>query len=461
VARHKPAEQPDSDPVIRVRRIHRRDLNRVWDFLKKVFRSVNRETVEYQRPRTKTRFLEIYEEEGIEQLLFEVHQGAVRQVVGYAECAYEVIGSDNWINERYFDNRDMRPLFVEEIAIHPGFQGRGIGSFVIEQLEHLARVHGCTHLVLEVAANNKRAMQFYRARSFAQLDAAIFLAKKVVSEPELLPPRALRPAAGDDDLVLDPPAEPAPEDIPSGPLDADVAADEPGDVEAAPEDMPEPTPRRRAARADRPARPRSAKRSPADAEARPSRLRAEKPALEDAPAPRRLRAAKPADAPARRSGAKPVLEDIPAPRRPRAAKPADAPARRSGAKPVLEDTSASSRPAKPADAPARRSGAKPVLEDTSASSRPAKPAARRSGAAKPALEDSSASRRPAKPSADGPRRRRRVKPDPEDTSASPRPAEPARTESPTRPRRTAADTTPASAVKAKPAAPAKKRTRTG
>ncbi len=32
----------------------------------------------------------------------------------------------------------MRPLFVEEIAIHPDYQGRGIGSFVIEQLEHLA-----------------------------------------------------------------------------------------------------------------------------------------------------------------------------------------------------------------------------------------------------------------------------------------------------------------------------------
>ena len=44
-------------------------------------------------------------------------------------------GSDNWINERYFENRDMRPLFVEEIAIHPDYQGRGIGSFVIEQRE--------------------------------------------------------------------------------------------------------------------------------------------------------------------------------------------------------------------------------------------------------------------------------------------------------------------------------------
>jgi ribosomal protein S18 acetylase RimI-like enzyme len=173
---------------VRVRRIHRRDLNRTWEFLKLVFRDVNKETVEYQRPRSKNRFLEIYEEEGIEQLLFE--EGDT--IVGYAECAFEVAGSDSWINERYFTNRDMRPLFVDELAVHPGYQGRGVGSFVMEQIEHLARVRGCTHIVLEVAQNNERALKFYRTRSFYQLDAAIFLAKKVETEAELLPPRKLK-----------------------------------------------------------------------------------------------------------------------------------------------------------------------------------------------------------------------------------------------------------------------------
>ena len=46
----------DEEPEVRVRRIHRRDLNRVWEFLKLVFRDVNRETVEYQRPRLKQHF---------------------------------------------------------------------------------------------------------------------------------------------------------------------------------------------------------------------------------------------------------------------------------------------------------------------------------------------------------------------------------------------------------------------
>lgn len=183
----------DRDLEIRVRRIHRRDLNRAWEFLKHVFRDVNRETVEYQRPRTKKRFMEVYEEEGVEQLLFEVvGVDGSTDIVGYAECAFEVTGDDNWINERYFSRRDMRPLFVEELAVHPGYQGRGIGSFVLDQLEHLARVRGCTHLVLEVAENNKRALGFYRARNFYRLDAAIFLAKKASVEPELLPPRSIK-----------------------------------------------------------------------------------------------------------------------------------------------------------------------------------------------------------------------------------------------------------------------------
>jgi ribosomal protein S18 acetylase RimI-like enzyme len=168
--------------------MHRRDLNRVWEFLKMVFRDVNRQTLEYQRPRSKQRFLEQYDDEGIEQLLFEVEG----EIVGYAECAYEVTGSDNWINPRFFETRDMRPLFVEELASHPDYQGRGVGSFMLEQLQHLARLRGCTHLVLEVAENNADALRFYRKRNFHKLDAALFLAQKIESEPELLPPRTLR-----------------------------------------------------------------------------------------------------------------------------------------------------------------------------------------------------------------------------------------------------------------------------
>jgi ribosomal protein S18 acetylase RimI-like enzyme len=176
---------------LRVRRIHRRDLNRVWEFLKRVFRDVNRETVEYQRPRLKQHFLEIYEKEGIEQLLFELKDHTKQELVGYVEFAYEIVGSDNWMNHRYFAKRDMRPLFVEELAVHPDYHGMGIGSFIFEQIDHAARLRGCTHIVLEVAENNEHALKFYRKRNFMKLDAAIFLAKKLDVDDELLKPRKM------------------------------------------------------------------------------------------------------------------------------------------------------------------------------------------------------------------------------------------------------------------------------
>src|ERR1043166_6066223 len=176
-------------PLIAVRHMARRDIGRVWDFLKVSFREVNAETVEFQRPRSKHRFEEVYEEEGIEQLLFEVDG----DIVAYAECSYEPTGSDNWINPRYFEKRDMNPLFVDELAVHPDWHGRGVGSFLLEQLHHLARVHGLNHIVLEVAENNERALDWYKRRSFKKLDAAIFMASPVDIEPELLPPRELPP----------------------------------------------------------------------------------------------------------------------------------------------------------------------------------------------------------------------------------------------------------------------------
>jgi ribosomal protein S18 acetylase RimI-like enzyme len=187
----KPLPPESGDFELRVRRIHRRDLNRVWEFLKLVFRDVNRETVEYQRPRLKQHFFDIYEKEGIEQLVFELKVGGKQELVGYVEYAYEIVGADNWMNHRYFAKRDMRPLFVEEIAVHPAYHGHGIGSFIFEQIEHAARLRGCTHVVLEVAENNERALKFYRKRNFMKLDAAIFLAKKLEMEDELLKPRTL------------------------------------------------------------------------------------------------------------------------------------------------------------------------------------------------------------------------------------------------------------------------------
>jgi ribosomal protein S18 acetylase RimI-like enzyme len=186
------SEKGDESIELHVRRMHRRDINRVWQFLKMVFRDVNRETVEFQRPRHKKQFVDTYEDEGVEQLLFEIKPEGKFELVGYSEYSYEIGGRDSWMNHRYFENRGMRPLFVEEIAVHPDYHGMGIGSFMFEQIEHAARLRGCTHIVLEVAENNEEALRFYRKRGFHKLDAAIFLSRKLETAGDLLNPRKLR-----------------------------------------------------------------------------------------------------------------------------------------------------------------------------------------------------------------------------------------------------------------------------
>src|SRR5215475_13537937 len=185
-------KNPGSGIELHVRRMNRRDINRVWQFLKMVFRGVNRETVEFQRPRHKKRFVETYEDEGVEQLLFEINRGEKFELVGYAEYSHEIGGTDGWMNHRYFEKRGMRPLFVEEIAVHPDYHGMGIGSFMFEQIEHAARLRRCTHIVLEVAENNEEALRFYRKRNFHKLDAAIFLSRKLETAGDLLSPRKLK-----------------------------------------------------------------------------------------------------------------------------------------------------------------------------------------------------------------------------------------------------------------------------
>jgi ribosomal protein S18 acetylase RimI-like enzyme len=185
----------DEGIELHVRRMHRRDINRVWEFLKLVFRGVNRETVEFQRPRHKRQFAETYENEGVEQLLFEIKGERKAVLVGYAEYAYEIAGTDSWMNHRYFEKRGMRPLFVEEIAVHPSYHGLGVGSFMFEQIEHAARLRGSTHIVLEVAENNEEALRFYRKRNFHKLDAAIFLSRKLETAADLLSPRRLKARA--------------------------------------------------------------------------------------------------------------------------------------------------------------------------------------------------------------------------------------------------------------------------
>ncbi|WP_430609573.1 ribosomal protein S18-alanine N-acetyltransferase [Enterococcus sp. DIV0876] len=55
---------------------------------------------------------------------------------------------------------------VTNIAIIPEYQGKGIGSFVLGELEHYARKQRCDRLTLEVRLSNRDAQRLYRQLGF-------------------------------------------------------------------------------------------------------------------------------------------------------------------------------------------------------------------------------------------------------------------------------------------------------
>jgi GNAT superfamily N-acetyltransferase len=59
-------------------------------------------------------------------------------------------------------------LHVNAIVIDQEYQGRGIGSFIFDGLEMLAKRMGLMQLELGVQGVNKRARDFYRNRGFVE-----------------------------------------------------------------------------------------------------------------------------------------------------------------------------------------------------------------------------------------------------------------------------------------------------
>lgn len=74
---------------------------------------------------------------------------------------------------------------IHDLAVLPGWRGRGIGSRLLAAVERKALEMECCKVTLEVLENNHRAMHVYSAAGFAQAvyegegGAALFFAKKL------------------------------------------------------------------------------------------------------------------------------------------------------------------------------------------------------------------------------------------------------------------------------------------
>jgi ribosomal protein S18 acetylase RimI-like enzyme len=57
---------------------------------------------------------------------------------------------------------------VHDLAVLPGYRGRGVGRELLAAVERKARALGCCKLTLEVQEGNRRARALYESAGFAQ-----------------------------------------------------------------------------------------------------------------------------------------------------------------------------------------------------------------------------------------------------------------------------------------------------
>ena len=65
---------------------------------------------------------------------------------------------------------DEAEAYLSDLALHPSYQGHGLGSFLLEHCLKLLREKNCRRLFLTVRPSNSRALSLYRRQGFEQLE---------------------------------------------------------------------------------------------------------------------------------------------------------------------------------------------------------------------------------------------------------------------------------------------------
>ncbi|AZB41791.1 GNAT family N-acetyltransferase [Bacillus sp. FJAT-42376] len=84
-----------------------------------------------------------------------------------------------------FDVPSNRHVFDLAIGIHPDFQGKKVGSRLMEHLRQIAREQGVRKISLRVLSTNEKAIAFYKAIGFKEegrLHEEFFLDGKYVDD---------------------------------------------------------------------------------------------------------------------------------------------------------------------------------------------------------------------------------------------------------------------------------------
>ena len=75
-------------------------------------------------------------------------------------------------------------LNVHDLAVRPGYRGRGVGRLLLEEIERRACARGSSKLTLEVHATNVGAMRLYRRFGFGPWDEPTLFVTKPLARSQ-------------------------------------------------------------------------------------------------------------------------------------------------------------------------------------------------------------------------------------------------------------------------------------
>ncbi|MCC7375847.1 MAG: GNAT family N-acetyltransferase [Verrucomicrobiales bacterium] len=122
-------------------------------------------------------FRDIVTPEQIEYMLAQRYDPDVlRKVLAAGEPAYEILRVDGEpvAYAAYLPTDRPDEFKLQQLYVHPEWQGRGLGGLLMDRVETVARQHGRTRLVLTVNRNNHRAKAAYEKRGFRVRESAQF-----------------------------------------------------------------------------------------------------------------------------------------------------------------------------------------------------------------------------------------------------------------------------------------------
>lgn len=80
----------------------------------------------------------------------------------------------------YLNNAKSKAAYITNVSVERVYNGNGIASRLLQKVEEIAKANGFSSIVLEVKAENIKAIQFYKKRQYSisrQIDFTLFMEK--------------------------------------------------------------------------------------------------------------------------------------------------------------------------------------------------------------------------------------------------------------------------------------------